>query len=39
MRFYCVELNYNFNSLKLAYIFMSMGLTVIRREFCMAVIG
>lgn len=39
MRFYCVELDWNFNSAKMAYILMDCGLTVIRRDFCVAAIG
>ena len=37
MRFYCVELNWNFNSIRLAYILESLDLTVIRRDFMVAV--
>lgn len=37
MRFYCVELNWNFNSVRLAYILEDLGLTVIRRDFVVAV--
>ena len=39
MRFYCVEINYNFNSVTLAYMFRDMGLTVIQRNCCKAVLG
>lgn len=39
MRFYCVEINYNFNSVTLAYMFRDMGLTVIQRDCCRAVLG
>lgn len=39
MRFYCVELNWNFNSAKLAYTLIGCGLTVIQRDFCVACIG
>ena len=36
MRFYCVELKWNFNSVRLAYILIKCGLTVIQRDFCRA---
>lgn len=39
MRYYCVELNWNFNSTKMAYILMDCGLTVIQRNFCIAYVG
>lgn len=37
MRFYCIELNWNFNSVRLACILEDLGLTVIRRDFMVAV--
>ena len=39
MRFYCLEINFNFNSVGLAYMFREMGLTVIQRDCCRASIG
>lgn len=39
MRYYCVELNWNFNSTKLAYILIGCGLTIIHRDFCVAAVG
>lgn len=37
MRFYCVELNWNFNSVRLVYILQALNLTIIQRDFCVAV--
>lgn len=37
MRFHCVELHFNFDSVRLAYIFENLGLTVIERGYCMAI--
>lgn len=39
MRFYCVELDWNFNSERLAYILIGCGLTVIQRDFCLATVA
>lgn len=39
MRYYCVELDWNFNSMRLAYVLMELGLTVIQRGFCLATVG
>lgn len=33
MRFYCIELKLNFDSLKLAYLFKALGLTVVEKGF------
>ena len=38
MRFYCVELKWNFDSIIMAYTLESLGLTVIRRDFYVAVV-
>ena len=35
MRFYCVELKWNFDSVRMSYILESLGLTVIERGFCL----
>ena len=32
MRFYCIELKLNFDSLKLAYLFKALGLTVVKKD-------
>lgn len=36
MRYYCVELDLNFNSVRLAYTLRELGLTIIQREFLIA---
>ena len=36
MRFYCLELDFNFNSIRLAYILAGMGFTIYRRQFQIA---
>ena len=36
MRFYCIELHWNFDSIILAYTLMELGLTVIERGICIA---
>lgn len=37
MRFYCVELKWNFDSAVMAYTLEALGLTVIQRDFCVAI--
>ena len=39
MAYYCVELNFNFNSQRLAYILIALGFTVICRSFEIAWAG
>ena len=39
MRYYCIELDWNFDSTRLAYILIGCGLTVIQRSFCCATIA